>query len=218
MISIHSKPSFPHIPTKKYQLLVTFGNGFVDADKGILPEHVLNRLDYLNECYKSGVAPMIVLGGNKSKHEPYVPIKESEQMAAYLHNEHDIPYSAMLLEGSSENCRENVLYLKTDVLIPHGYRDMLVICPDYQKERFAFLLPKILGPEYSVAIQGFETQLGKDPEVIASKVRILEAEKRFFARIPDGAQATAFLKTNLSVDPYKEINPVAIEIALGRKK
>lgn len=206
-------PNFPIVPTKQHQLIVVFGNGF--AKNWDLPSHVIDRLDLADEYYRQGIAPIIALGGNKSMREPYTPIKEAQAMANYLHREKNIPLSALRLEITSENSRENVLYLKTGILIPERMTDLLVLCPDYQRERLEFLLPKILGPEYIWTVCETPTELGKNPEVLQSQRDVLDSEKRFFASMKDGDHT--FLEKRLSVDPCTEINPVAAWVARGRK-
>lgn len=119
-------------------------------DDGTVPAPDKIRLDRAAEAYASGqVSAVIPCGSHGYKNVNDITVTEAEAYAAYLEGK-GVPRRDVYLEDESQETLGNILFAKMQLLIPHGWRRLLVIpTVQHSEERIAYLLQKILGETYT---------------------------------------------------------------------
>lgn len=108
------------------QALVVLGGGIRPAGHGEQMPDLQDGADrawYAAQLYRAGKAPLVVLSGGSN---PAVSAtSEAEAMRVFM-SDLGVPASAMLLEGSSRNTRQNAA-LTADLLRPRGVQHIVLV-------------------------------------------------------------------------------------------
>lgn len=117
------------------------------------PQQVYQCLDKAKVLLEQGAAPFIALSGDRGvmldNRGIKQPFRECDKMAAYL-LAHGVAKNKILKEGKSRDTISNLYYLKTQIFIPRGMKNIHFVVADFQIPRIGFLCEKILGKDYHI--------------------------------------------------------------------
>ncbi|MDQ3065076.1 MAG: YdcF family protein [bacterium] len=168
----------------KYDAVIVVGSQ-PDLVTWKLPEQVYQCLDRAQEILVSGKASYIITSGKWSIVLDNIglkqPFRECDVMTDYLIMR-GVPVSKILKETKSKDSISNLYYLKTEILIPKSFKNILFITADFRIPRLEFLCQRILGNEYSV---DFET-VTAIPSSSYNEPNTFRVQKDFLEPMQDG--------------------------------
>lgn len=200
---------------KTYDIIAVLGNGFTNVWQ--MPSHMINRLDIVAKLYSKGVAKKIAVCGkwsiNYDRKGIVPPVTEAQEMKDLLVRK-GIPSENILKEEKSEDTLGNAYFLKKNIVQPNSYKNILVICSDYQKERAVFLFKKVFGKNYNITMHSGHTPFNNDPEIITYQKDLLARQKIFLKDMVSGDDT--FLDSRLYSDPFYRKADSKAFLAMGR--
>lgn len=172
---------------KKYDAIVVIGYSF--DENWELPNHLIDRLKLAAEYYRESVANKIVTTGYHSIHWDWenidVPVKECDLMRDVL-IENGVPDGDVLREAKSKDTPGNIYYLKQDILLPHKFNSVLIMCAAHHLERVKFLVGKILGASYIVDFESTDSPGTNSQSFISHEDRVMSEQREWLKDMPDG--------------------------------
>jgi|SRR3989344_1379198 len=133
---------------KKYDAVIVLGRGIYKD--GSIPESVKAATRKAIGLYRQGIVSKVIFSGRWSRHFDYIPpTTEARAMQSYAF-EQGLPPEAVVVEEKSLDTITNCYFIKTDILIPRHWRNVLLLTMHHNDERAPFLMRTIFGPDYSV--------------------------------------------------------------------
>jgi len=186
---------------KKYDAIVAIGYSFDENWK--LPDHLIDRLKLAAEHYRENVANKIITTGYHSIHWDWenidVPVKECDLMRDTL-IENGVPVGDVLRENKSRDTPGNIYYLKQNILLPHEFNSVLIMCATHHLKRIEFLVGKILGPSYMVDFESTDSPGTNSKSFMRHEDRVLSEQQEWLKDMPDGDHA--WLRGRFYSDEY----------------
>lgn len=168
---------------KSYDALIVLGST-VNPD-GSIPDKDIARLEKVAGLFHNHTVRAIVTCGAFGYKETIQPeISEAQAYANYLESL-GVPRESLYLEQQSQETMGNILFTKTSILMKHGWHTILVIpTVHHSTERIAYILQKILGPEYSWDI--LRVGESNDSQVLQREAKALAMTKEINDPFLDG--------------------------------
>ena len=166
-----------------YDAIIVLGQS-INLDSTIV-ENDKARLGEVSRLYSNHAAKAIIVCGSygyKSIEKP--ALTEAQAYANYLESS-GVPHDAIYLESESQETLGNLLFAKTQILMKHDWRRLLII-PTYSHStgRISYLLPKILGDGYTWKI--LRIGENKDPKNVEREAKSLKLTKDINDQFTDG--------------------------------
>lgn len=184
---------------KTYDAIVVLGSQ-PDPETWEFPGHTYNSLERAAELMEGGVAPVIVVSGDRSLRLDNTgivqPFRECDRLAEYLVSIGCQP-EQILKEGESRDTISNFYFLKNLVFIPNEIKSALVVTAEFRVERLRFLWQKIMGTEYGLE---FELVDCLDSDINPSEILILELQRKWLEDVRPGDDS--WFSDKFYDDPY----------------
>lgn len=154
-----------------------------------LPPHIYPRIIKTAELFHRGVAPYIAVCGKwtlaRDLQLPLPPATEAEEMKKML-VEQGVPESRIIKEEESKDTIANAYFFKTKIVIPHNFRNILVVCANYHVGRASFIFNKVFGDEYTIYFLSSPTGLMKDTVFLEQQNQLFLAQQQFLKNMKEG--------------------------------
>ncbi len=180
----------------KFDALIVLGRGI--SPTGELPNSVKGCIKKAAELYQDHIAPHIILSGKWYRHYDFVPPTTEAKAMSKLATELGVPPSAIFLEEDSLDTISNFYYIKTQILMPHQWHNVLLLVIPQNEGRPTYLMHKILGPDFlcETADVDFAFPTEKQADLLISERDKLAKLKEFLHNVEDGDHETIFKMHN----------------------
>lgn len=168
---------------KAFDAVIVPGDG-LSSDGSVL-DTTAQRLDKAAAMLFDGDADAIITcGANSYKTQEQGRGSEAQAYAKYL-GAHGVPDEKIFLETESQDTLGNILFVKTQILMPRNWRNIVVIpTQNHSVERIAYILRKVLGPDYNWRIERVVNN--DDPANTAREAKSLELTRELIDQYVDG--------------------------------
>jgi uncharacterized SAM-binding protein YcdF (DUF218 family) len=172
-----------------YDALVVLGGGV--GPGGNLPSEVKDRVRLAVERFLSGGIGVVVMSGGYSYDLLQAPAKTEAQAMKDYAVTLSLPAGKIITEEESRDTIGNAYFTKTKVLIPHGWRKVLVLpAPTHSTERVVYTLKKIWGTEYTFNLLPAAQNEDLSPQ--SHEGHALRQTKEWLATVRDGDHKSAY--------------------------
>lgn len=169
---------------KKYDAVIVAGSQ-PDTSAWEFPQQLYQCLDIAQSILESGQATYIITSGKWSIALDNIGLKqpflECNKMAEYLISR-GVPSNKILRESISKDTISNLYYLKTEILIPKNFKNILYITASFRVPRAEFLCKRILGNDYKVDF----VEVVSAPSASYNEPHTFKVQKDFLKPMQDG--------------------------------
>lgn len=165
----------------KYDAIIVLAGGI--KPNGELSATSKERMDAGINAFKEKLSEKLVFSGCWSFLLTYVPpITESEAMKNYAILR-GVQTNQIFKEEKSKDTLGNAYFVKTEILIPNNWKNILVVTSDFHIPRTKYIFDHILGPSFQTDYQGVPSQIAIDEE---GERKMLALTKEWLDPIPVG--------------------------------
>jgi vancomycin permeability regulator SanA len=165
--------------------------------KGVLNDESVMRLKAGCECYESRSAGFMVTSGWAYRNDSDICIGSA--MARTLVREFGVPDEHIKVDLSARDTVGDALFTKMNVVVPNGWRSIVVVTSDYHRERAKEIFTFIYGVGYEIEVIGIKTS--PTAQQLANEVSSLAAFRDTFKSVQSGDTLSIFKKLTDS-HPY----------------
>lgn len=172
---------------KQFDIICVLGYAF--DDEGNLPEHVFPRLKKVAQLYFANITPVIALAGKWNPPKDRLPLKPEETEAQKMKKmlvRLGVPENKIIKEEESQDTIGNAYFLKEKVVMPHHFKNILVVCADYHLKRVRYIFTKVFGTRYDLTFLPTKTQRMMDEVFMQQQEEIFKNQKDKLKHMHEG--------------------------------
>jgi uncharacterized SAM-binding protein YcdF (DUF218 family) len=131
----------------------------MDAE-GHLNEDSTARISEAIRAFEAKEAPYLVTSGWNYRGEYTIPIAEAMRDYAAAHG---VPAQAILCDTHSRDTVGDAVFTKRNIVLPKGWKRLLVITSDYHVKRTKAIFEFIYGADYDITVRGAASKAPSRP-------------------------------------------------------